>query len=439
MSVAYPTLSFHNSANPFIKYPHHSAHEWRNFWKANIRPIYLKQQKALKAANIRRAESVVDSNATKKPLELKKAPLQSNGDMVSTGILSLPERPRTPVLPKRRGSSEATEDSLVENSIEPTIGEDLTIVKSTKRKRDNSVQELPRSSPPDFQQSPYSKRRRTEIRPPIQNEIPSTPERSPLSIRRHPPTLVKYNIIKLEEESDMGSAEEDENGDYDEAPGQQASQSLSEPEQALVEMRNVFKDPRRLMDFEVPAPEGGWEENDFQADPDDELEIAETINRREDTQAILQGETPAFDFSVPEPEEGWDLLIQPPFPSSPPIPIDEAGDYANNETPAELMDEEEMIAILEKWLDTRMESGVDAVTLGLVLKSTNNDPELADIVLESLDNDEGVPTDIRGIWTEEDDECLDAVDARKINAMIEKHGQEGLDKRYDFLKTYNAN
>ncbi|MCJ1380294.1 hypothetical protein MMC17_003397 [Xylographa soralifera] len=421
-------------------YPHHSAHEWRNFWKANIRPIHLKQQKTLKEAKSRQAESIVDGNATDKTPERKTVSLQLNGEMDSTGILSLSERSRTPVVSKHRGSSEATVDSLVENSIDSTTGEDLTILsKSLKRERDDSVRELPRSSPPSPQQSPYIKRRRLEIGSPVKKEIPSTPERSPLSIRRHPPTPLQYNIIKLEEEeSDMDSAEEDEDGDYNELPEQPASQSLSEPEQALAEMRDVFKDPQRLMDFEIPAPEGGWDENDFQADPDDELEIAETGYRREDTQAILLGQTPAFDFSIPEPEEGWDLLMQPP-PSSPPVPVDEAGDYVNDEWSEELMDEEEMIAILEKWLDTRMESGIDAETLGRALKSTNNDPELADLVLESLDKDEGVPTDISGIWTEEDDECLEAVDARKINAMIEKHGQAGLDKRYDFLRKYNAN
>ena len=438
MSVACPALSVHELADHFIQYPHHSAHEWRNFWKANIRPIHLKQQKVIKAAKQKEAESVVDGNATKKTLEHKNVTLQTNREMVSTENQSLSERPSTPVLSRHRGSSEATVDSLDENSIDSTSGVDLTIASnSPKRKRDDSVQEAPRSSPPNLRQSPYSKRRRLETGPPIPKEIPSTPERSPLSIRRHPPTPVQYSIIKLEEESEMDSAEE-ESGNYDELPEQPASQSLSEPEQALAEMRDVFRDPRRLMDFEMPAPEGGWDENDFQADPYDDLEIAEINTRREDTQAILQGQTPAFDFSVPEPEEGWDLLMQPP-PSSPPIPGDEAGYYANNEGSEELMDEEEMIAILEKWLDTRMESGVDAKILGLALKSTNNDPELADLVLESLDRNEGIPTDIRGIWTEEDDECLDAVDARKINALIEKHGQEGLDRRYEFLRTYNAN
>ena len=371
--------------------------------------------------------------------EHKDVPRQDEEDVGSTGTMSLSERLKTPVLSKHRDSSEASVGSIGTNNIEMTTGEDLVpINKLSKRKRDDSVQEFARSSPPIPQQGPYSKRRKTETGSVMQQEIPSTPERRPLSIPRHPPTPVQYNLIKIEEESDLESADDEEDGDYDETTEQPASQSLSEPEQALAEMRNVFRDPRRLMDFKVPSPEGGWDENDFEADPDDELEITETINRGEDTQAILQGQTPAFDFSVPEPEEGWDLMMQPP-PSSPPIPRDEAGDYASNELSEELMDEEEMIAILEKWLDTRMESGIDAETLGFVLKATNNDPELADIVLESMDKDEGVPTNIRGIWTEEDDECLDVVDARKINAMIEKHGQEGLDKRYDFLRKYNAN
>ncbi|MCJ1397435.1 hypothetical protein MMC11_000628 [Xylographa trunciseda] len=424
-------------------YPHHSAHEWRNFWKANIRPVYLKRQKAEKVAKPTKPEPPVDGNVTDKSLEHKNVPHQINGGMVSSVVLPLPERPRTPVRMHLRSLSEATVDSFAEESIEPATEEDLKIVsKTTKRKRDDLAEEVPRSSPPTLQQSPYGKRRRVETGPSRQKEIPSTPERSPLSIRRHPPTPLQYNIIKLEEE-DSGiepeeDVEEDEDGDYDDLPERPASQSLSEPEQALAAMRNVFRDPQRLIDFDIAPPEGGWEEDDFQAEPDDEPEIAETMPRREDTQAILQGQTPAFDFSVPDPEEGWDLLMQPP-PSSPPVPTDEAADHLTIESPEELMDEEEMIIILEKWLDIRMESGSDADDLGLALKATNNDPQLADIVLESLEMGEGVPSHIQGIWTKEDDECLEAVDARKINAVIEKHGQGGLDKRYEFLRKYNAN
>ncbi|MCJ1387555.1 hypothetical protein MMC18_000398 [Xylographa bjoerkii] len=421
-------------------YPHHSAHEWRNFWKANIRPLHLKKQKALKAAEPREPESVTNGKANNTTLEHQNVSREADGETAPTGILPLLERPKTPVLSKHRGSCEATVDSLAEDRVEPAAEEDITIIRrSPKRKQEDLVEEFPQSSPPNLERNPYTKRRRVEVAPSRQKEIPSTPERSPLSIRRHPPTPVQYNVINLEEdESDVELAEEEEDGEYDDLPDQQVSQSLSEPEQALAEMRDVFRDPRRLKDFIIPRPEGDWDEEDLQAQLDDEIEVAETITRREDTQAILQGQTPAFDFSVPEPEEDWDLLMQPP-PSSPPVAANEAGDYIKDELPEELMDEEEMITILEKWLDTRIESGIDAEILGVALKSTNNDPELADIVLESLNMDEGIPVDIRGIWTEEDDECLEAVDARKINAMIEKHGQEGLDKRYDFLRKYNAN
>ena len=426
-------FSFRQSVDAFIQYPQHSAHEWRNFWKANIRPVHLKKQRALKSAEAKEPELVVDGNRTIQSETQRNDLHRTDAERKSTEVSLLLEGPKTPVLLNHPSPKKATVNSLAEGSVQSLEEDDLTIAStSPKRKRDDSEGELPRSSPPNpQQQTPFVKRRRVETGLPMQKEIPSTPERSPLSIRRHPPTPVQYNIIDIEDdELDIELAGADEDGDDEDLREQPASQSLSEPEQALAEMRDVFRDPRLLKDFAIAPSEGGWDNG--------ELEIAETIRRREDTQGILQGQTPAFDFSVPEPEEGWDILMQPP-PSSPPIPTNEAGDYVNVESPEELMDEEEMIAILEQWLDSRIESGINTEILGLALKSSSNDPNLADVVLESLDRHNEVPTDIRGIWTEEDDKCLEAVDARKINAMIEKHGQDGLDKRYDFLRRYNAN
>ena len=276
-------------------------------------------------------------------------------------------------------------------------------------------------------------------------EIPSTPQRSPLSQRRHPDMIIKQEVIDLEgdDSSETHEEEVDTEEDNDEANAAERapSQSLSEPRPTPTKLSDTFKGPRRRLEFDLPPPVGGWDDDD---DDDGESlkepEIISTKPGREDTQAILRGQTPIFDFTVVDPDEGWDALLPPP-PSSPPVQASSqnaAEEVVDARTPEVLMDEEEMIANLEKWIDARMEGGFDIETIELALKSTSNELDLADVVLKDVKKYGEIPDHIRGIWTEEDDEYLEAVDARKINAMIVKHGQEGVDQRYEFLRTYNA-
>lgn len=348
-------------------------------------------------------------------------------------------------------------DSLAEDAL---VGSN----RSPKRKHMELADGFPSSSPRNPLDTPPRKRRCVETGNIMAHEIPSTPERSPLSVHLVPRQQMQYNIIDLEDDNseikieavddkDEEDKDEDEqvedyeNDDYDEDDLREriASPSLSEPGQTLARIRSIFRDPRQITGLEIPSPEGGWDEGDKQdGDVDSEVdnirELTETKATMEDTQAILRGRTPAFDFSIAEPDEGWDMLKSWP-PSSPPIPVslrsmvDGLGEEKTQVGPTS---EEEIIAHLERWMDARMDSGIDVDMVGLALKCSNNHPELADIVLESMKRDEGIPTDVQGIWTEEDDECLEAVDARKINAMIEKHGQEELDKRFEFLRHYNA-
>lgn len=65
------------------------------------------------------------------------------------------------------------------------------------------------------------------------------------------------------------------------------------------------------------------------------------------------------------------------------------------------------------------------------------DPDLADVVLDSLLAGHGMPTEMRGVWTAEDDECLEAQDSREIQRVIEKHG-DLLQDRWDYLNMTRA-
>lgn len=63
------------------------------------------------------------------------------------------------------------------------------------------------------------------------------------------------------------------------------------------------------------------------------------------------------------------------------------------------------------------------------------DPDLADTVLEAMATGKGIPDNIRGVWTKEDDECLEASDSRGIEALIQKHGDELFNERFEYIMT----
>ena len=64
--------------------------------------------------------------------------------------------------------------------------------------------------------------------------------------------------------------------------------------------------------------------------------------------------------------------------------------------------------------------------------------KLADVVYTNLEKKEGIPKDIKGVWTKEDDELLMGTDARGIKRVLEKHGQRSMDERFECLGVWNG-
>ena len=72
-------------------------------------------------------------------------------------------------------------------------------------------------------------------------------------------------------------------------------------------------------------------------------------------------------------------------------------------------------------------------TLTSLTAATRTSFLLADKVFDSLRDGNGVPEDTRGIWTEEDDEDLLGGDARAVERVRRKHGDEGVEGRWEVL------
>lgn len=117
------------------------------------------------------------------------------------------------------------------------------------------------------------------------------------------------------------------------------------------------------------------------------------------------------------------LFLEMPFLPSSPEPED-----------GEETDESELPDV-DGWIDSQLARGnADESTIISVLRSANMDQELAERVLEQWDPQKGIPDDVPGIWTAEDDRCLEGQDARGIQRVLVKHGQEASNSRWEYLR-----
>jgi hypothetical protein len=72
----------------------------------------------------------------------------------------------------------------------------------------------------------------------------------------------------------------------------------------------------------------------------------------------------------------------------------------------------------------------------MALLCTTIDLDLADKVLPFLKRGEGIPSNMRGVWTEEDDDCLQGCEGRAIEELEKKHGKDGVMARLEYLEEY---
>ena len=299
--------------------------------------------------------------------------------------------------------------------------------RSPKRKRTAAeVDELPHSSPLKVMNSVYKRQRQASSQEPL--EVPSTPEQIPRELGT--PFDPGNGVIEID--SDDGSASD--------GLGMPASQSLSEPSQSARKSQTTFKDPARYLNLGVVSPEGGWEEDiAAEEEPGKAPEIDETQPRIIDTQALFAGQTQTPDLLLPEPDGGWDDLMPSSPPSWVPVQSKTAGDAAEEEPETDIEENEaDITARLDEWIDSHVAAGMETEDAALALKCTSMEADLAEEILPYLAKNKTIPKNVRGVWTEEDDRDLDASDGKRIKILQEKHGQEGFDARWEFLRIYRG-
>lgn len=187
-----------------------------------------------------------------------------------------------------------------------------------------------------------------------------------------------------------------------------------------------------------PDRDNGSPTPDFET-PAEFSQVWETAQEQRHTQVIkdtqrlfeeANSETlRAEDFALPEPEGGWDDM---------PLPPDDAQSATADLEEQEGSDESDSSDMsLPTWMREHREAdpNVDDELLLTAVEVSNLNFEIADVVYDLLKKGKGVPRNMRGVWTEEDDNALRGNDPKAIERVEDKHGKERLAGRWQWLES----
>ena len=180
----------------------------------------------------------------------------------------------------------------------------------------------------------------------------------------------------------------------------------------------------------------------------------ETFQHQElDTQAILTTSTQIPDFTLAEPDGGWaayeppsalQKIVDPDLPilddsiSSPPGGWQEPPAPTAPTQHSPLSNQSQVLSkprSISDWIAAQTSDNLTPKQTSEVLMSTSMDANLAEVVLGHLRLGKNAPP-LSGVWTKEDDIDLQGADGRGIKRLLEKHGNEGVERRWEFLEMW---
>lgn len=88
---------------------------------------------------------------------------------------------------------------------------------------------------------------------------------------------------------------------------------------------------------------------------------------------------------------------------------------------------------VDTWIDQRLALGAKESHVFDALRCTSMVPEMADKVLKYLTAGKGIPDDMPGVWTAEDDSCLQAGEYSRVQRALTKHGEEAYKDRWEYF------
>lgn len=89
---------------------------------------------------------------------------------------------------------------------------------------------------------------------------------------------------------------------------------------------------------------------------------------------------------------------------------------------------------ISSWVQAQVARGADVSIVLDALRYTSMEPALARKLLKILMTGNPVPENMRGVWTEEDDQCLESPNARDVERVTKKHGDRLFQARWEYLE-----
>ncbi|KAI1908825.1 hypothetical protein LOZ61_005344 [Ophidiomyces ophidiicola] len=152
---------------------------------------------------------------------------------------------------------------------------------------------------------------------------------------------------------------------------------------------------------------------------------ANSSQSSEKYETALQGQSTQAIFADPlQHSQELDDLLNGPLPNIP-----------DTAEPLDIAEDEKEVQELDVWIESRLRTGraKDEDQITQALSCTSMNPFVADIVLDYLKEGKAIPTDIPGIWTEEDDHLLVTGNHNDVLKLQKKHGVENADIRGEYL------
>ncbi|KAI9046280.1 putative transcription factor Rap1 [Aspergillus affinis] len=176
-------------------------------------------------------------------------------------------------------------------------------------------------------------------------------------------------------------------------------------------------------------------------EPEPEPEREPELEREPESERKSERELEKAPKPAPEQEQLLSYLnsIQDALGPQEPEPIDVDAGLLElpflPSTPESSEPDEQPEQDVDAWIDDHLRTGIAKTEDQIIeaLRCTSMDPQLADQVLKHLVAGKDIPKDMPGVWTAEDDKCIQGGDTRDIKRVLEKHGSEFLNSRWHYL------
>lgn len=162
----------------------------------------------------------------------------------------------------------------------------------------------------------------------------------------------------------------------------------------------------------------------------------------------LEPETQDFHFPPPDPEPEQDDLSSSSSSELEPLEFALGGSIVSNTSAArnaiqssqqdsstQSQTSSQQERELDEYIERHIGLGYPTEIVIQAIEATTMEPANASIVMESLLNSNGIPENMEGVWTAEDDEALGSdAPMNDYRRILDKHGEARCDQRKKFLK-----